>query len=485
MSEGIITKEKIEQQREKDREMLKSRWAALHEYYIKEAGEERAEEIISALQEMFALFDGGLVDWLARLYDKKIGGFYYSNSARDNEQFLPDVESTAQALGLMVSTGMLEDFDNDPTKALPKEMQESIKRWVKGLQDPNGYFYHPQWGKEATDKNLIRRGRDVTMAMIALKRVGALPTYDSPNGEKGDGILPDGTPVAEAKCNNKEEVKPAAKIEISSCWTTDEAPDESGVAPYLRNKESFINYLNGIDIHDNPYFHGSALESQSSQIAERDRQLRAAGADYSLCDILEEWLTAHQNPKTGLWTPYDEVDYMGVNGLLKISSTYSRIGKEVPNAVTALNSAMKAITFDEEPTTVCFTLNPWYAIVVVTANILRFAKGNKEAEDRVAEFKNALFDRFPTLIRKTTENMAKFRKQDGSFSYLQNRTAACSQGMPVALMDENEGDVNATLCIRSTLGHVMDIFGHYSAIPMYTRADFMRILYLIENGGED
>lgn len=476
-----ITPDRIASQRVADAIMVAERWGRLEQFFVKEAGKSRGKEIVDAMREMFALFDRGLVEWLAKLYDKNIGGFYYSNSARENPQFLPDVESTAQALGLLVSTGMLEHFDNEVKKALPEKMCQDIKRWVKGLQDENGYFYHPQWGKEATDKNLIRRGRDVGMAMIALKRVGGMPTYDSPNGEKGDGILPDGTPVSERVGNEKSSSAPAPEVKLLDIWNTGKAPDESGVAPYLLDRESFVEYLEGIDINGNSYHHGSALESQSAQILERDRVLRESGADYSLCDILADWLTKHQNPKTGLWTLSDEVDYMGVNGLLKISSTYSRIGKPVPRATLALDSAMKAISFDEEPETVCFTLNPWYAIVVITANVLKYSSGDEEALKSVGEFKNHLYDNYPLLIRKTTANMAKFKKPDGSFSYLQNRTAACSQGMPVALMNENEGDVNATLCIRSTLGHVMDIFGHYSAVPMYTLSDLMQFLYIIEN----
>ena len=39
-----------------------------------------------------------LIRWWAGLYDPEIGGFYYSNSARDNAGFLPDMESTYQIL---------------------------------------------------------------------------------------------------------------------------------------------------------------------------------------------------------------------------------------------------------------------------------------------------------------------------------------------------------------------------------------------------
>jgi hypothetical protein len=59
-------------------------------------------EIYSALRTWYSNFDGSVsVGWLANLYDTEIGGFYYSNSARDNEPFRPDLESTFQTITLI------------------------------------------------------------------------------------------------------------------------------------------------------------------------------------------------------------------------------------------------------------------------------------------------------------------------------------------------------------------------------------------------
>ena len=41
------------------------------------------------------------VKWLADLYDPESGGFYYSNSAKNNVGYLPDLESTSEALSLI------------------------------------------------------------------------------------------------------------------------------------------------------------------------------------------------------------------------------------------------------------------------------------------------------------------------------------------------------------------------------------------------
>ena len=39
--------------------------------------------------------------WLVGLYDSERGGFYYSDSAKRYEGFLPDAESTYQILSLL------------------------------------------------------------------------------------------------------------------------------------------------------------------------------------------------------------------------------------------------------------------------------------------------------------------------------------------------------------------------------------------------
>ena len=46
--------------------------------------------------------------------------------------------------------GLADDFDRSYAKALPEWMGERIVKFTKGLQHPNGYFYHPQWTVEDT-----------------------------------------------------------------------------------------------------------------------------------------------------------------------------------------------------------------------------------------------------------------------------------------------------------------------------------------------
>ena len=50
---------------------------------------------VKVLKDMYMLYDENVYIWMANLYDPDIGGFYYSNSGRNTQGFLPDLESTA------------------------------------------------------------------------------------------------------------------------------------------------------------------------------------------------------------------------------------------------------------------------------------------------------------------------------------------------------------------------------------------------------
>ena len=465
-----LTDTKILIQKEKDAEFLRQKWRELENNLAAEMGEDQAKEVVLALKDLYSIYSNDVVDWFANLYDPKIGGYYFSNSARENEGFLPDIESTMFALGSFRGLGMAGKFNNDIFAALPPFMKTQVGKFVKGLQDPNGYFYHPQWGKEMTDAHKPRRGRDLTMVTRIFEWLGTSPTYDTPNGIKGDGLLADGTPV-----------------EISSQAEIPESPDGGKVFdPVLKDKESFLEYLSGFEIDlDNPntsYEVGSAFECQATQIVARDKELEAAGADYRLADILAEWFEKYQDPETGIFCKPEHLGVRAINGVLKIAGTYARIGKPFPNAVAAFRSARNAIVSDENPNTVCWVLNPWYSLTVIIGNVAETSRKNNDyaAERQIAELRAEMIKNYPEMIRATAAKLKKFRKPDGSFSYLQERTSHTSHEMPVAISGTNEGDVNSTnICCAGIVGHIF-LMLKQEMIPFFTEADRMRYVAIIE-----
>ena len=113
-------------------------------------------DLVDAMRDFYSIYDTELVEWFAELYDPKVGGWYYSPSARDNEtvtyngkEYLlrPDAESTCQALGFIGASGIADEVDAKYERFLPTWMKKQIADYIQGLQDPDGYFYHEQWGK--------------------------------------------------------------------------------------------------------------------------------------------------------------------------------------------------------------------------------------------------------------------------------------------------------------------------------------------------
>ena len=349
-NEGISDAD-IRAQRELDCAERDAAWESLTENLTEEIGRAKALDSVDALREMYSLFDASTSEWYYNLYDVETCGFYYSNSSRDNPEFLPDIESTYQAYGYIET--MIPG--RDIAAYLPEWMKTRVVRWIRSLQRENGFFYHPQWRIEDTDAHPQRRGRDLTNGTALLTRFGGETVYPTPISPKKDG-------------------------------------EEGFVPEHFSTKEKLLEYISSLDINGNSYGVGNTLESQSNQFFARDTYLEKIGADYRVTDIIYDWLCRTQNPKTGLWTPYDKVDLDGTNGLLKVSGAICRMNKPVPNVVEALNSAKVGITELGHAVQVCGVLNPWYTITNLTANVRKFGLSGDTVRgaDMVKEYRMEL-----------------------------------------------------------------------------------------------
>jgi hypothetical protein len=346
--------------------MKEQYYKALTEYVSGEQGNRIAE----AIRDMYTLYKPEMIDWFAGLYDIGVGGFYYSNGARDNEkishlgkvyELRPDTESTEQALRFIRTSGLLGD--KTLKEKLPDWMREEIVRYIKGLQDENGFFYHPQWTREKTDRLLSRRARDLMWSVDIITTLGRQPTYDTPSGTKGSGLDFYGNPV---------------KIPEVVTGSAD-APKPSSTATYspdFENKDTLIAYLERLKEACGKglrfYAIGNTMTSQVSQIRKRDRDLKEMGLEANLCETLINWFNEHQNPKNGLWE--EESNYLGVNGLLKISGVYSGCGVEMPMADLAAEAAIAAITSDEPIGAGVDLYNTWFAISCIIGNLRKYGK---------------------------------------------------------------------------------------------------------------
>ena len=82
---GLVTKERLDSLKAARDEMRESGFAAA----ARVIGEDGAD----ALRYLYEMYNEGMYLWIAGLWEPEIGGFYFSNSARDHEGFLPDLES--------------------------------------------------------------------------------------------------------------------------------------------------------------------------------------------------------------------------------------------------------------------------------------------------------------------------------------------------------------------------------------------------------
>ena len=403
---------------------------------------------VRELQSMYALYDSDVYYWLANLFDPDIcicegecqntkncggAGFYYSGSARDTRGFLPDLESTAQALVFMVDSGMLADYNNQYKNALPQYISEAIVEFAKDLQSSeDGYFYHPQW--YGLDVGNNRLNRDRSWAEKIITGFGSKPYWDTPSGLKGEYGKPGA--VAAAAVLTPKLGSTSAAVAASVVVSTAKLKDNlSSVATFEKFLET--NY----DWENNSYQAGNDLESSVSLVS-------AKGQEY--VNALINFLNKKQK-SNGLWE--STVDEDSVNGLMKISVVYTSLKKPIPRAKEALESA-KAVLLGPDAKHVCSVYNPWEAINNVLTSIEKYS--SKEEADAL---RLDLINNAEALIKASREKLSKFEKLDGGFSYYLLYPATKSQGMIVSVEKTVESDVNATnICTNSIINSIFEVF---------------------------
>ena len=368
-------------------------------------GGDAGEDIASALRELYAVYGDGIPKWLASLYDDETGGWYYSCSAQANDGFLPDCESTLGGLTYPESCGMTEG--KRWFEALPEWVLKKSGDYIEGLQDPDGYFYHPQWGKNISNN---RQARDVDTCARILRMLGRKTRYPLPTKN-------------ESSCEGE--------------FDMNNAPER------FRSKENYVAYLETIGIKENSYYAGSTLLAQRPQIIAYGERL---GVD--LYELTCDWLDENVCEETGLWS--DKIDYRAANGLHKISWFYSGTGRIIPYHEAAATSAMQVIMSDEPCDAVVSAYNPWHALGAVIENLEKYAENGAE---RAETLRKKVYEMAAEGIRKSASKVERFKKPDGGLSYLPDYSCPTNQGAPSAIYGSPESDVNGMACGSTSLIH--------------------------------
>lgn len=400
---------------------------AMHNEHFKKVLETYGDEVANKLSELYNLYDEQNYIWRAGLWEPEIGGFYFSEGGRDAVGFLPDIESTVQALRHLESSGLNSSRKgNSIPAATSDKMREKLVSFAKSLQNSeDGYFYHPQWGKRISTS---RRGRDLAWSLSLLREFSEKPLYP--------------TPLERGKVEN--------------------AP--STLPEHLSSLSAFREYLDKCDFTTRSYWFGNQLDSQKSQI-------QAAGEEF--VDAMFSHLEERQRADNGLWEP--QVNYASVNGLMKVNLLYTYFSRPLPNAVAAFNSAFFA-AMSNEPIDFCTQFyNPLITMQEILENIKKFA--SVELADSL---RSVIKQHAARLISITTAKVAPCKKADGGFGYFYNRGCVISQSAPVGL-EQLEGDINASgICSTGIVNPVCALL-EIPRIPLFGIEDSKLFYELIEN----
>lgn len=433
MMKNIITEDRLKKCRE-ERAALRE---PVYERLEKSLGKE-------AVKELRSLMDGYSEEnyiWMAKLWDKEVGGFYYSNSARDNDGFLPDIESTVQVLRCADGVGLLSSLGGI-NKSLPDDIKKALLKFTKEMQSPDdGYFYHKQWGKNI---KIHRRGRDLGWSVSLLRELGDIPFYDTPSGVKGSL----GAPSSAAENKNSEN-------SLAVC------------SEYLSSHSAFVEYLDTMDLKTQSYRCGNTLNALK-------REIMGAGEDY--CKIFVDYMTERLRPDNGLFE--EEVNYSSVSGLFKIGCVICEMGYPLPYIDKAFEGALKMALRPgtEGVGSVCMIHN----CLVVLGFSLTVAK-RFESEEKYLEMRKILAENAADLLRITNEKMKIFRRDDGAFSFMRTGSSWTSQGALVAVENTLESDVNAsTIMMSGIVLPLMDLFGEKN-FPLFGKEDGKLFIDLLKN----
>ena len=376
---------------------------------------------VDEMRKIYSAFTEKMLIWYAGLWAPEVGGFYFSNSARDTEGFLPDVESTAQAVKFIAAECLDENGGADSIYIpfIPERFSHKMADFAYSLQDEDGCFYHPQWGKNIS---ITRRGRDNGWARRLIRPLGRETKYP--------------LPTERMKSNT----------------------DEFTLPEQFHSIEAYEKWLTSRDLTTKSYPIGNLINSIGGMI-------KCAGPEFVKLTV--DWLNKYQREDNGLWEP--QINYSSVNGLMKLGLTYPGLGATLPYPEKSFNSAVSAIISDEPMTFSCEIYNAWAAANSVIRS-LNYANDTKT----VKNLRKTLFENAADMIRITGEKMMTTACDDGSFAYFSassGKVCTTSQGARVSPGNVREGDINGNGCSTTApLTHMFETFG-VKKPPMFTKSD--------------
>ena len=351
-----------------------------------------SKDILDGIKKFDENYNFEILRWVASLYDPETGGFYYSVSARDNEGFEPDIESTSQVIDILQSSGILPKGVLD-SKSIPDKIRLKMLEFFRARQsEDDGYFYDRQFGKAVGDS---KRERNLSQAKAQITKLGGKPLYPLPTER-----------LAESENTSQKTI------------------DKTKLPDYLQSSEAFMNYIKALPWDTDPY-------SAGNRVAANKNTAKELGYEKELI----EYIKSIQNPQTGLWG--EGTGLMNTNAAMKVGGLFTASTEPYPNIDKMVKSTIKVIE-NETPKTITDVWNP---LVLIWRARYSYPEFPQRLNEKLA-------DSFLEIMELTMERVARFRKADNGYSYNLGGSSPISQGATVSL-GLPEGDVNAT-CMAVT-----------------------------------
>ena len=445
-------------------EIIENAW---NELYAQLPTEYR-DGIIRELKNLYTLYDERMVVWLANLYDPGVGGWYHSNSARDTEGYLPDVENTYVALSFVADSGMAEMFDDNWVLATPDWILEDIGNWIYSLQDEDGFFYHPQWPKKY------------------IEAIGAQSRITRDRGSAKEVLNRMGKPAKYGAAIPSENGLPSRLEDASAAVAVSKVVGTSALLWQYESVENFREYLDGLEAQlvgasdaDKAwkfYSWGNTFQSSTGYVK----------ADPEMRQMLIDFFEKHQSPNTGLWG--EKLTYDLANGLHKVGAVYNALGAPLKYMDKIVDSIFEILMYDVKtnPAACVFIYNTWSCIPCIYTNIRNMSGVPlEEREEKCNEIKARVYELAEDAIRVTYDQVKGTQMPDGSYGYNRTGSSYAAQGCHTAVPGSREGDVNgnqiASLAIIHYIMRSLDLPDF--EVPLFTEKERAMFFGIIEKLG--
>lgn len=366
---------------------------------------ELSAELAEALSVIDKSYDAALLDYIAGMYDVERGMFYFSASARDNEGFASDIESTSQAVNILKYLGVWN------TAYMPENF---ISKMVESIQkcqsDEDGYFYDIQFGSDVSQSKR-ERNNSQSLSIIAL---GGEPLFKTAAERMRDEM---------------------SQRNVSAAYSS---------SPAYASQESYTQWLHSLFEDHDAYYAGNMISSSWSTI-------KSAG--YS--DLTRDYISSLQNAETGLWG--SNADYAALNAAMKCATVYEP-GHPFPNIEKAIDSSLYVIKNCSTQTTAMV----WNPFALFSKMISSY--GNNIDKSLAQKFNSALAEAYTHAAAE----LADYRQPDSGYSWLKTGSSIKSQEAIVSL-GLAEGDMNGTALAVYLRNNTYNLAGVKSSdYPIFT-----------------